>query len=138
MFCRRERRAWTSCAAPPSLNSTDARSLRSKSQGPRGGSHELQHLSTSTRASATQSCVFALRPTGSHVFPGEPDMTGRVETIQTPSSEMRAAFERWLATACRRGVRLVVLEGLTGSGKSFLTGRPFSIGAEHSANIEVD
>jgi hypothetical protein len=35
-------------------------------------------------------------------------------------------------------VRLVVLEGLTGSGKSFLTGRPFSIGAEHSANIEVD
>jgi chloramphenicol 3-O-phosphotransferase len=33
---------------------------------------------------------------------------------------------------------LVVLEGLTASGKSFLTERPFSVGAGQSANIEID
>jgi chloramphenicol 3-O-phosphotransferase len=59
-------------------------------------------------------------------------------TIQAPSSEIRAAFEHWLATACRFGARAVVLEGLTNSGKSFLTERPFRVGAGQSANIEVD
>jgi hypothetical protein len=65
-------------------------------------------------------------------------MTGRVESIRALSSEIRGAFESWLATACRGGARLVVLEGLSGSGKSVLTDRPFSIGARHSANIEID
>jgi hypothetical protein len=65
-------------------------------------------------------------------------MTRCVETIQAPSSELRAAFEGWLASADRSGVRLVVLEGLTNSGKSFLTQRPFLVDSGQSANIEVD
>jgi hypothetical protein len=60
------------------------------------------------------------------------------ETINIPSSELRAAFESWLVNAHRSGVRLVVLEGITNSGKSFLTERPFSVGSGQSANIEID
>jgi hypothetical protein len=65
-------------------------------------------------------------------------MTRCVETIQAPSSELRAAFEGWLASADRSGARLVVLEGLTNSGKSFLTQRPFLVDSGQSAIIEVD
>jgi hypothetical protein len=61
---------------------------------------------------------------------------GHIEAI--PSSEIRAAFEGWLAAACRAGARLIVLEGLTGSGKSHLTERPFSVDKGQSANIEID
>jgi chloramphenicol 3-O-phosphotransferase len=63
---------------------------------------------------------------------------GHAETIVAASSEIRAEFERWLASACRSGVRLVVLEGLTGSGKTTLIETPFSVGAGCSVNIEID
>jgi chloramphenicol 3-O-phosphotransferase len=59
-------------------------------------------------------------------------------TTQSASSELRAVFEDWLATENRSGARLVVLEGLTNSGKSFLTERPFLVDSGRSANIEID
>jgi hypothetical protein len=62
-------------------------------------------------------------------------MVNRLETINAPSAEIRTAFEKWLATACRSGARLVVLEGLTAS---FLSDRPFAIDAGRSTNIEID
>jgi hypothetical protein len=60
----------------------------------------------------------------------------RVETVT--SSDIRAVFENWLASECRAGARLIVLEGLTGSGKSHLTEQPFAIGTTQSTNIEID
>jgi hypothetical protein len=60
----------------------------------------------------------------------------RVETVT--SSDIRAVFENWLASECRAGARLIVLEGLTGSGKSHLTEPPFAIGTTQSTNIEID
>lgn len=35
-------------------------------------------------------------------------------------------------------MRLIVLEGLTGSGKTTLAGRPFSIKGKRSLNVEID
>ena len=58
--------------------------------------------------------------------------------MQVSSSEVRAEFERWLATECHAGARLVVLEGLSYSGKSYLIGEPFILGARRSINIETD
>jgi hypothetical protein len=63
-------------------------------------------------------------------------MTQRIETVT--SSDIRAVFENWLASEYQAGARLIVLEGLTGSGKSHLTERPFAIGATQSTNIEID
>jgi hypothetical protein len=66
---------------------------------------------------------------------------GRLATqrvIRIPSSKLRRAFARWLATACRAGARLIVLEGLTGSGKTTLTDRPFLVDGKRSRNIEID
>jgi hypothetical protein len=58
--------------------------------------------------------------------------------IQISSSKLRRAFASWLATECRLGARLIVLEGLTGTGKTTLTKRPFSVGGRRSQNIEID
>jgi hypothetical protein len=55
--------------------------------------------------------------------------------IRIPSSGLRRAFARWLSTECRAGARLIVLEGLTGSGKTTLTKRPFLVDGK---NIEID
>ena len=57
-------------------------------------------------------------------------------TIRTSSAEIRTAFEQWLGL--HRGLRLVILEGLTSSGKTTLTRQPFAIEADVSVNIEVD
>ena len=65
-------------------------------------------------------------------------MTEPVETINTRSSKIRAAFEGWLQSEWRSGARLIVLEGLPKSGKTTLTKRPFRIDARRSVNIEID
>jgi hypothetical protein len=66
----------------------------------------------------------------------ETHMTGRVETVTSPN--IRAAFGNWLTSECQSGARLIVLEGLSQSGKSYLTERPFAVGARQSTNIEID
>lgn len=43
------------------------------------------------------------------------------EIIRAHSSDIRAEFERWVAGEWSNGARLVILEGLMGSGKSRLT-----------------
>jgi hypothetical protein len=48
--------------------------------------------------------------------------------IRRPSSKLLAAFRDWLARNWQSGARLFVLEGLTGTGKTTLTGRTFSMG----------
>jgi hypothetical protein len=58
--------------------------------------------------------------------------------MQLASSEIRAGFERWLALQLQAGTRLVVLEGLSNSGKSYLTAEPFILGECRSINIEMD
>src|SRR5262245_38050280 len=63
-------------------------------------------------------------------------MTQRVETVTSPN--IRAVFENWLADECQSGVRLIVLEGLSQSGKSHLTEQAFAVGARRSTNIEID
>ena len=45
------------------------------------------------------------------------------QIIRVSSAEIRAVFTTWLATQV--GVRLVILEGLSGVGKSWLTREPF-------------
>jgi hypothetical protein len=65
-------------------------------------------------------------------------MTKPVETINTPSSKIRAAFGGWLQSEWRSGARLIVLEGLRGAGKTTLTKLPFSVDARKSVNISID
>jgi len=60
------------------------------------------------------------------------------ETIRSPLSEIRAAFEQWLASEYRAGTRLVVLEGHMQSGKTTLTKEPFVLDAGPSLNLELD
>jgi len=60
------------------------------------------------------------------------------QTFRASSSEIREVFGRWLAAQCTAGVRLVVLEGLIGAGKSRLTEQPFAIATGQSVNIELD
>jgi hypothetical protein len=60
------------------------------------------------------------------------------KTVRSLSAELRPVFEQWLAPECRAGARLVVLEGLTKSGKTTLTKQPFAVGARLSANVELD
>jgi hypothetical protein len=58
--------------------------------------------------------------------------------IRSPSAEVRAAFERWLAIEFRAGTELVILEGLTLSGKTTLTKKPFDLDGRASTNIGMD
>jgi chloramphenicol 3-O-phosphotransferase len=58
-------------------------------------------------------------------------------TIHVSSNEIRSAFERSLTDGAGE-TRFVILEGLTGSGKTTLTERPFALGTRHSVNIELD
>src|SRR5260370_32406675 len=60
------------------------------------------------------------------------------QTFRASSSEIRDVFGRWLAAQCTAGVRLVVLEGLMGAGKSRLTEQPFAIATGQSVNSELD
>lgn len=57
--------------------------------------------------------------------------------IRVSSNEIRATFKRWL-TDGEAGIRLVILEGLTNSGKTWLTMQPFALNTRHSVNIELD
>ena len=47
------------------------------------------------------------------------------QIIRVSSAEIQAVFTTWLATQIGVGVRLVILEGLSGVGKSWLTREPF-------------
>jgi hypothetical protein len=58
--------------------------------------------------------------------------------IRAQSSEVRAAFAQWLVLEHRIGTKLIILEGLTLSGKTTLTQRPFLLGGERSMNIGMD
>jgi hypothetical protein len=60
------------------------------------------------------------------------------KTIRTSSFETRAAFAEWLIVEFRAGIKLVILEGLTSSGKTTLTKQPFSLDGRPSTNIEMD
>jgi chloramphenicol 3-O-phosphotransferase len=60
------------------------------------------------------------------------------ETIRASSSDVRAAFAQWLVVESRAGIKLVILEGLTLSGKTTLTKLPFDLDGGPSTNIEMD
>lgn len=60
------------------------------------------------------------------------------KTIRASSTDVRSAFAQWLGVEFRAGVKLVVLEGLTSSGKTTLTKEPFILDGLASTNIEVD
>ena len=47
------------------------------------------------------------------------------QIIRVSSAEIQAVFGRWLAVQIGLGVRLVILEGLSEAGKSWLTREPF-------------
>jgi hypothetical protein len=65
-------------------------------------------------------------------------MSPKQETIHTDSSDITAAFEQWIQCEWANGARLVVLEGLMQSGKSFLTDKPVTLDGRPSATIELD
>jgi hypothetical protein len=58
--------------------------------------------------------------------------------IRAASSEVGNAFARWLGVEFRAGIKLVILEGLTSSGKTTLTKQPFALNGRLSTNIEMD
>jgi chloramphenicol 3-O-phosphotransferase len=60
------------------------------------------------------------------------------KTIRTSSTKIRTAFGQWLAVEHRARAELVVLEGLTLSGKTTLTKQPFILDDAPSKNIEMD
>jgi hypothetical protein len=60
------------------------------------------------------------------------------QTIRASSSDVRAAFAQWLGVEFRAGIKLVILEGLTASGKTTLTKMPFDLDGIQSTNIEMD
>jgi len=66
------------------------------------------------------------------------DMGVTANTIRGSSSEVRTAFADWLSVEFRGGVKLVILEGLTASGKTTLTKQPFIIDGRPSTNLEMD
>jgi hypothetical protein len=61
-----------------------------------------------------------------------------LRTIRSSSAEVRAAFADWLSVELRAGGKLVILEGLTASGKTTLTEQPFIVDGRPSVNIEMD
>jgi hypothetical protein len=60
------------------------------------------------------------------------------QKIRSFSPEIRNVFAHWLASERRAGVRLIVLEGLTLSGKSTVTKEPFAVGTGLSGNVHLD
>jgi hypothetical protein len=58
--------------------------------------------------------------------------------IRADSSDIRRIFEEWIRREGASGARLVVLEGLMQSGKSFLTDKPVMLDGRPSDNIELD
>lgn len=62
----------------------------------------------------------------------------KAKTIRSSSLEVRTAFANWLSVEFRAGVKLVILEGLTASGKTTLTEQPFVVDGRPSTNIEMD
>jgi hypothetical protein len=60
------------------------------------------------------------------------------KTIRASSSDVRTAFAQWLGVEFRAGIKLVILEGLTSSGKTTLTKLPFDLDGRLSTNIEMD
>jgi hypothetical protein len=60
------------------------------------------------------------------------------QIIRVSSAEIQAVFTTWLATQIGVGVRLVILEGLSGVGKSWLTREPFISDGWAAGTIEVD
>lgn len=60
------------------------------------------------------------------------------QIIRVSSAEIQAVFTTWLATQIGVGVRLVILEGLSGVGKSWLTREPFISDGWAAETIEVD
>ena len=69
--------------------------------------------------------------------PADMRLTGQ-QTTQVSSAEIRAAFGHWLAIQIEAGVRLVILEGLPLSGKSWLIQEPFKLNGHSTENIELD
>ena len=65
-------------------------------------------------------------------------MSKMTQIIRVSSAEIRAVFTTWLATQIGVGVRLVILEGLSGVGKSWLTREPFISDGWAAETIEVD
>lgn len=61
-----------------------------------------------------------------------------MQIIRVSSAEIQAVFTTWLATQIGVGVRLVILEGLSGVGKSWLTREPFISDGWAAGTIEVD
>ena len=60
------------------------------------------------------------------------------QIIRVSSAEIQAVFTTWLATQIGVGVRLVILEGLSGVGKSWLTREPSISDGWAAETIEVD
>jgi hypothetical protein len=60
------------------------------------------------------------------------------KTIRASSSDVSTAFAQWLGVEFRAGIKLVILEGLTSSGKTTLTKLPFDLDGRPSTNIEMD
>ena len=60
------------------------------------------------------------------------------QIIRVSSAEIQAVFTTWLATWIGVGVRLAILEGLSGVGKSWLTREPFISDGWAAETIEVD
>jgi len=60
------------------------------------------------------------------------------QIIRVSSAEIQAVFTTWLATQIGVGVRLVILEGLSGVGKSWLSREPFISDGWAAETIEVD
>jgi hypothetical protein len=58
--------------------------------------------------------------------------------LRVASSDVRHEFQQWLINEFRTTTRLIILEGLTGSGKTTLTKEPFDLGTTQSKNIELD
>jgi hypothetical protein len=62
---------------------------------------------------------------------------GQQTVIRCQTTDVLAAFERWLKAKSAAGARLIVLEGAMMSGKSCLTKDPFTLGDRQTTSIEV-
>jgi hypothetical protein len=71
-------------------------------------------------------------------FPAPACLAPCPKIIRVSSSEVGTAFAQWLGVEFRTGIKLVILEGLTSSGKTTLTNKPFALDGRPSTNIEMD